>query len=150
MAATTGRAALPDAGAEKPSLEPVLTFRALPASRARDRCTAGIGPAAEEAGPDVRPFLRSGVILRTRTGATGAAGAGVLTGELGRVVSAARWTTAGCGADASDRAATGGVRTGIAEGSFGSFDIGLAGTEGGGAPGSPVGVAPCRGPAVPG
>ncbi|MFF1649375.1 hypothetical protein [Streptomyces sp. NPDC058240] len=148
MAATTGRAALPDAGAEKPSPEPVLTFRALLASRARDRWTAGIGPAAEEAGPDVRPVSRSGVILRTRTGA--AAGAGVLMGVLGRVVSAARWTTAGCGADASGRAGTGGVRTGIAEGSFRSFDIGLAGTEDGGAPGSPVGVAPCRGPVVPG
>ncbi|MFF1911782.1 hypothetical protein ACFVYE_09085 [Streptomyces sp. NPDC058239] len=154
MAATTGRAVLLVVGAEKPSLEPVLTFRALLASRALDRWTAGVGSAARAAGPDVRPFSRSGVILRTRTGPAGAGaeGEGVVVGVLVRVVStAARWTAAGSCADAPGRAGTGDERTGISAGAFRGFDIGSAGAEGGwGAPDSPADVVPCRGPVVPG
>ncbi|WP_405682524.1 hypothetical protein [Streptomyces sp. NBC_00057] len=151
MAATTGRAVLPAVGAEKPSLEPVLTFRALSASRDRDRWTAGVGSPARAADPDARPFSRSGVILRTRTGVAGAEGEGegVVVGVLARVASDTRWTATGSGADAPGRTGTGDERTGISEGAFKGFGIGLAGAEGGGAMGSPADVVPCCGPVVP-
>lgn len=69
---------------------------------------------------------------------------------LVRLVSTARWTAAGSGADAPGRAGTGDERTGISEGAFGGFDVGSAGAEVGGAPGSPADVVPCRGPVLPG
>ncbi|MER5847613.1 hypothetical protein ABT126_11245 [Streptomyces sp. NPDC002012] len=149
MAATTGRDAFPAAGAEKPSLEPVLTFRALPASRARDRWAAGVGSPARAAGPDARPCSRSGLILRTRTGVAGAEGEGVVMGVLARVASTTRWTAAGAGAEPPVRAGVWDERTGISAGAFTGFGIGSAGAEGGGATGSPADVTACCGPVVP-
>ncbi|GGV85296.1 hypothetical protein GCM10015535_31620 [Streptomyces gelaticus] len=145
VAATTGRAVLPAVGAEKPSPEPVLTFRDLPASRARDRWTTGaVGPPPPAAGPAC-PFSRSGVILRTRTGATGAEAEGAeataTTGVPAREASTTRWTAAGRAAGSPGGAGTAEERTGISEGVGAGF--GMAGAEGAGVPGSPVGIAPC-------
>ncbi|MEE1770312.1 hypothetical protein PUR34_19775 [Streptomyces sp. JV185] len=149
MGTTTGRTLLSAVGPEKPSPEPVLTFRDLPERRALDRCTTGAvdPPRTPAAGPAGCAFSRSGVILRIRTGATGA-GAEEAEGVIGvpaREASAARWTAAGCGADPLGGADTTDERTGISEGAFGGVAIGVADAAGAGSC-----DAPCCGAAAPG
>ncbi len=124
VAATTGRAVLPPAAAvvggaaENPSAEPVLTFRALPGSRVRDRWTVGGSasvPTEDVAAGGVtgaRPPGRLGPVFRMRTGAGGVAGEAALPGA-GVSASTARCTGEGW-------PGSGAERTGIEGGALGA------------------------------
>ncbi|MFF2012407.1 hypothetical protein ACFVWY_25450 [Streptomyces sp. NPDC058195] len=169
VAGTTGRAVLRAAGPEKPSPEPVFTFRVRLVSRGRDRWTAGGVGIARAAAADARPGARSGVIRRMRTGRVGAEAAGAgfegvafagvppgavaLPGvEFEGVVCdgalrAVRCTGAGPGAAACGLAGAAGARSGRSPGAFGDTGVGVP--RGSGAPGPCACVVPGRGRVVP-
>ncbi|WP_256260134.1 hypothetical protein [Streptomyces atratus] len=54
-----------------------------------------------------------------------------------RKASTARWTAAGCGAGSPGGAGTTDERTGISEGAFGGFGIGMTGAAGAVCPDAP-------------